>query len=190
MHSRFFTADFFYILAGTTLLDAAGTNYTVVSIVTHPDFDDSILTNDPALLQIQDEFVLDGTTQPIGIGDVSGNESCTALGWGSTANANGSNELQFVNLTALTDEDCTKLAQGGKFVFERGPGQVCTLGVREKRCVMEIRGVHWFVGVNWWGWCRTGLPRAQKGFQMCSPDLHFIRTGSVMLLILKVLSTI
>jgi secreted trypsin-like serine protease len=161
---QFFTADFFYILAGTTLLDAGGTNYTVVSIVTHPDFDDSILTNDLALLQIQDEFVLDGTTQPIGIGDVSGNESCTALGWGSTANANGSNELQFVNLTALTDEDCTKLAQGGKFVFERGPGQVCTLGGEGEAVCYGDSGGPLVCGGELVGVVSYGITPCAKGF--------------------------
>lgn len=49
------------------------------------------------------------------------------VGWGKVR-LEYPDELHYANLTVLTDDECTKLAQGGFMVIERGPGEVCAFG--------------------------------------------------------------
>ncbi|RZC40994.1 Trypsin domain containing protein, partial [Asbolus verrucosus] len=36
-------------------------------------------------------------------------------------------DLMYAKLTALSFDDCTRLSEGGMFIVDRGPGQVCAL---------------------------------------------------------------
>ncbi|XP_063924223.1 chymotrypsin-1-like isoform X2 [Zophobas morio] len=121
--------DDIFLLADTLLLDSGGTNYSVSSIVVHPEYYRYTYTNDIALIKLQTEFTLSATTQTIEIDTSSGNESCTIVGWGKIR-ATYPDALYYANLTALTDDDCTRMAQGGAFVIERGPGQLCAFAAQ------------------------------------------------------------
>ncbi|XP_063924576.1 mite allergen Eur m 3-like [Zophobas morio] len=75
------TPDDIFLLADTLLLDSGGTNYSVSSIVVHPEYYRYTYTNDIALIKLQTEFTLSATTQTIEICTSPGNESCTIVGW-------------------------------------------------------------------------------------------------------------
>jgi trypsin len=121
------TPDDIYLLAGTNLLDTGGTAYNVSKIIKHQDFNTTTIWNDIALIKIEGKFEFTDVVKTIGIGEVSGGQSSTIVGWGSTKDGDP-NEQQYTEVTTLTPDDCAQLAEAAPYNLERGPGQVCALG--------------------------------------------------------------
>ncbi|RZB84941.1 chymotrypsin-2 [Asbolus verrucosus] len=114
-----------YIKAGTVSLNEGGLKYNVSNITIHPTFNDTTYTDDIALVKIDGEFTFTDFLQPIEIGEVAVNQSCTVAGWGQTEQTNIPSELSFAEVRALSEDECDKLAEDGIAELERGPGQIC-----------------------------------------------------------------
>ncbi|RZC41810.1 Trypsin domain containing protein [Asbolus verrucosus] len=117
----------YQVLVGTTSLDSGGTLYNVTTLIVHPAYNDTIFTDDIAVLKVDGRFNLTELVQIVEISEVSDNDSVIVAGWGAIEDALVSTELLYAKLTTLSSDDCTRLSEGGEYIFDRGPGQVCAL---------------------------------------------------------------
>ena len=106
------------IKAGTSTPGAtgaldSGTRIDVVRIVSHPDFDITIVDYDFSLLELAENFTFDSTMQPIGIPEQNqeypDNTHALVTGWGNTQNADESTDhLRAVSLPLVNQEVCNE----------------------------------------------------------------------------------
>ena len=109
-------------------MEAGGSRYNISKLIQHPLFNISstAVWHDIGLVKLDSEFEFTDTLQSIQIGEVLTNESCVISGW--TVTQDGSPfPLEYIEVTALSSEDCSALGEGSEINDEvpRGPGQVC-----------------------------------------------------------------
>lgn len=116
------------IVAGAHHINNDGIRYPVAEIVSHPDFS-SNLENDISLLRTKWAFQFNIRVQPIGLSrheaDLRG--QAVVSGWGRTgANATAAENLKFVNLALLSNEDCRQRLNDTQWVNRIFESTICT----------------------------------------------------------------
>lgn len=107
---------------------SGGSVFNVTQALHHPDFNYSSLQNDIGLIQIEGEFQFNDKLQPIEFIEPEINATCYAAGWGETQNVSFPQTLQFVELTALSLEDCKEIAGSYADGLYLEKEQICALG--------------------------------------------------------------
>ncbi|RZB40668.1 Trypsin domain containing protein [Asbolus verrucosus] len=120
---RGLSAGDFRVVVGTHVLSTGGVVHRIANIVTHPDFEVNNLKNDVALIHLYSAVRFDSFTQPIKLGEVSVNRSCTLIGWGEANFGLYPDELQFVTLKMLPFEECQRRLEGLESLEKT---QICT----------------------------------------------------------------
>ncbi|XP_071959544.1 uncharacterized protein [Antedon mediterranea] len=119
--------DFIYtFVTGITLLDDTSSVFRISgefsTIVVHPNYDESVYDNDIALLKLDSSIEFNQFIQPICFGDKEypPGTSCTVAGWGylSENDYTLSNELQDVDVSLLTNDDCGELLNSYNIITE------------------------------------------------------------------------
>ncbi|XP_055693442.1 chymotrypsin-2-like [Lutzomyia longipalpis] len=85
------------------------TRYLLSDLVVHPQFNENTMLNDVGLARTQEAIVYSALIQPIALGSsyIGGSVIAIATGWGRiTENGPTPNNLQWVNLGTLTNDDC------------------------------------------------------------------------------------
>ncbi|XP_076175605.1 chymotrypsin-2-like [Ptiloglossa arizonensis] len=115
----------FTVVVGTNYLKKFGVSYSVKSLFTHTGYDENLIIHDIGLILLNESIQFNERVRPIRlapVNDISPNETAVVTGWGRLYyNGTVSNELQELNLTVISLEQCKLYFQT---VTER---QVCTL---------------------------------------------------------------
>ncbi|CAH3905670.1 chymotrypsin-2-like [Pieris brassicae] len=98
------------VVVGSNSLKAGGQEFKVSKVTVHPDFDNSKLINDIALLQVSKPMEFGDKVQAIALPekDTETGANVMVSGWGLTANKESAypDKLQMLNRTALSIENC------------------------------------------------------------------------------------
>ncbi|KAL0273608.1 UNVERIFIED_CONTAM: hypothetical protein PYX00_006241 [Menopon gallinae] len=127
----------FYIYAGSIYLSKGGTNHTIEKVIMHELYDkESRWKNDICLVKLSRPFVIKDSIQQITLPPqdwpIFSGDKVTITGWGRTKPVESGcipDTLQKgTNYTALTPEECNKLA-----MLEMFPGYLCAVGNSTKQ---------------------------------------------------------
>uniref|UniRef100_A0A6B2E8V9 Putative hemolymph proteinase 16 n=1 Tax=Phlebotomus kandelakii TaxID=1109342 RepID=A0A6B2E8V9_9DIPT len=92
--------------------DDSAKEFRVFSVIPHPKYDTSLLTNDIALLRLTREMLFSDYIQPICLWNSNGglaeveNRLATAVGWGYTENDTVADSLRYVQLPVVSTFVC------------------------------------------------------------------------------------
>ncbi|KAK5638680.1 hypothetical protein RI129_012975 [Pyrocoelia pectoralis] len=156
------------VVAGTSTLSSGGTRYAVNQAIHHEAYDTFLKTNDVAVLKLSQELVFDEKIQRISLSKVhpSPQTQCTLTGWGYTSTSSNElpDNLQQINLTTISVEQCRKVLPSNSRPITYN--QTCTLApvgqgacVRDSGAALINNANRELVGVVSWGYpCGLGKP--------------------------------
>ncbi|XP_063394365.1 chymotrypsin-2-like [Cydia fagiglandana] len=152
------------VVVGTISLSKGGLRYSVDLVSVHENYDSQVITQDISLIRVSKDIIFNALVQPIALPD-SDTEAGAPLflsGWGRIAYpGNLPDNLQMINLTALSVADCQERLSSINPVFE---SQICSLTqAGEGACHGDSGGPlvegGRVVGVVSWGMpCARGYP--------------------------------
>lgn len=98
------------LVVGTDRLDTGGVTYNIENVIIHPDYISSNLLhcNDIALIKTDSTIDFTDNVAPISLPSAApeGGDKATVSGWGMLATEKYPNQLQALNVTILSDDDC------------------------------------------------------------------------------------
>ncbi|XP_059060363.1 chymotrypsin-2-like [Achroia grisella] len=152
------------VVVGTNSLKTGGDRYSVDSIIIHQDYDSYLITNDVSLIKVTESIEFTDKIKPIALPDHDTDAGASLLlsGWGRLSYPGFlPNQLQMINLTALSTERCQSLMNKINPVYET---QICSLTKSgEGACHGDSGGPlvedGRIVGIVSWGMpCARGYP--------------------------------
>lgn len=150
-------------MVGTNILDSGGTTYSASRIINHERYDFYTLENDISLIRTSSSILIGGlvSTIPINSADIGGGIPAVLSGWGQvTYPGDMSNDLQFLNVSTLTNEDCLSYYDPAELYDEH----ICAFaGAGHGMCLGDYGGPlvvnNVLIGVvSWMMPCAIGYP--------------------------------
>ncbi|KAG7306941.1 hypothetical protein JYU34_007064 [Plutella xylostella] len=120
-------AAFTKATVGSNLLNQGGKSYPVDKFIIHEDYDGYVIKNDISLAKLSEPIKFNINVQPIPLPEqnTEGGADLLLSGWGTTTYPGSTpNELQWINLTALTVDECQRRLAAINPVYDN---QICSL---------------------------------------------------------------
>ncbi|KAJ8734277.1 hypothetical protein PYW07_014828 [Mythimna separata] len=152
------------VVVGTTNRLLGGDTYMVDQIISHEDYDGSLIKNDVSLLKVKSDIQFSDLVQPIGLPteDTGAGADLFLSGWGRLSYPGSLPvHLQMINLTSLSVERCQSIYKRINPVYDT---QICSLTkTGEGACHGDSGGPlvagNSVVGIVSWGMpCARGYP--------------------------------
>lgn len=154
------------VVVGTHLRLSGGITHTTISINNHEEYNANTLANDISIVQTENSIIFTDIVRPINLGSahVGGDVTVVASGWGRTATIGlAPNNLQFLNVQTLTNEECRNRHSAGNAVsvFDN---TICTFTQQGQGMCMGDSGGPLVSGdsvigaVSWGIACARGFP--------------------------------
>jgi len=115
------------VVVGAHHVSDDGTTYEVERVVSHPNYNDTLLTNDIALIRtaVEIEFGPNVAAIPIRKNEVDEGVRTTVSGWGVNEDEEIATYLKYVKLYTVTNSECaTRHNQTGGLIYD---GSICAL---------------------------------------------------------------